>query len=280
MFISIVTPTYNRARYLDKLANSISIQNPDYLKKLEWIIVDDGSTDNTDEEINIIRDKYCINLKYIKKENGGKHTAVNEGVKYCKSKYLMIVDSDDFLVHDALNNLFDELADKDYSVCAFLDFKSSAAKFTKEVYTTSDFISLGGDRMFVVKTSLFKNNLFPAHINEKFVTESTVWNKLIDADNIRCFNKPLITGDYLEGGLTDQYLGMLKRSPAGVFDLIHTNLNLTHYTKAIVKQSAYHFSAIFDFNNIIKLLKNESIIKSFILILATIFVLIKRRLKK
>lgn len=277
MFISIITPTYNRARYLDKLANSISIQNPDYLKKLEWIIVDDGSTDNTDEEINIIRDKYCINLKYIKKENGGKHTAVNIGIDNASGEYITIIDSDDYLTDNALNYICNNI---DNAVTIFKHGIVNSPDFPKKILTIDEFLSLRGDRIFVFESKFLNEFRFPCHDNERFVTEATIFNKLLDIHKGHCFNLTVASGIYLDDGLSSSYLKLLNENPKGVFDLIHTNLNLTHYTKEIVKQSAYHFSAIFDFNNVIKLLKNESIIKSVVLILATIFVLIKRRLKK
>src|SRR5699024_9715525 len=71
-----------------------------------WVIVDDGSTDNTKALVESFKtDNFPI--MYLYKENGGKHTAVNLGVKYIDTKYTFIVDSDDFLRENAI-----ELVDK------------------------------------------------------------------------------------------------------------------------------------------------------------------------
>ena len=277
MFISIITPLYNRAHYLKNLADSINSQNKRWLSKIEWIIVDDGSNDNIDIVIEEIKE--IINLKYIRQKNGGKHTAINKGLEYCNGKYLIIVDSDDHLVENALDNLFDTLYENDYEINAFIDAKSQCQSFDKEVYTLDDFVKLGGDRLIAVKTELLKNNKFPIYKDERFVTESVAWNKIIDKYNIHCFNLSVITGEYMDGGLTSNYQQLLKNNPQGVFSLLDTNLNLSKFNINLVKQTAFHFSAIFTIKNIYKVIKKYPLNKSIKLILATAYVLIKRSLK-
>lgn len=279
MFISIITPLYNRAHYLNILAESINNQNIKWLSKIEWIVVDDGSTDNVSEIIEDIKLRINFKLKYLRKENGGKHTAVNLGIDYSQGKYLTIVDSDDHLVDNALDSLFLSLSDCDYEINAFIDGKSQYPYFDKEIYSLNDFIKLGGDRLIVIKTDIFRKNKFPIHKNEKFVTESVIWNKVVDKYKIHCFNYPIITGEYIDGGLTNNYQKLLKNNPKGVFSLLDTNLNLLNLKLNVVKQTAFHFAAIFYIKNISKVLKKYPLNKSIPLILATIYVLIKRRLK-
>jgi glycosyltransferase involved in cell wall biosynthesis len=278
MFISIITPLYNRAHYLNVLAESINNQNIKCLSKIEWIIIDDGSTDNVGEVIEDIKSKLNFKLKYIRKDNGGKHTAVNMGIDVSNGKYITIVDSDDHLVENALDSLF-SLYNCDYEINAFIDEKSHCPPFDKELYNLDDFIKLGGDRLIVIRTDIFRENKFPIYADEKFVTESVVWNKVTDKYNIHCFNKSIITGEYVEGGLTNNYKSLLKNNPKGVFSLLKTNLNLSNFKLNILKQTAFHFSAIFTIKNIYKVLARYSLSKSIRLILATAYVLIKRRLK-
>ncbi|MCD9521181.1 glycosyltransferase family 2 protein [Photobacterium phosphoreum] len=278
MFISIITPLYNRAHYLNVLAESINNQNIKWLSKIEWIIIDDGSTDNVGEVIEDIKSKLNFKLKYIRKDNGGKHTAVNMGIDVSNGKYITIVDSDDHLVENALDSLF-SLYNCDYEINAFIDEKSHCPPFDKELYNLDDFIKLGGDRLIVIRTDIFRENKFPIYDDEKFVTESVVWNKVTDKYNIHCFNKSIITGEYVEGGLTNNYKSLLKNNPKGVFSLLKTNLNLSNFKLNILKQTAFHFSAIFTIKNIYKVLASYSLSKSIRLILATAYVLIKRRLK-
>lgn len=277
MFISIITPLYNRAHYLKKLANSINSQNKKWLSKIEWIIVDDGSTDDIDITIDEIKE--ITKLKYIKQNNGGKHTAINKGLEYCNGEYLIIVDSDDHLVENALDNLFNTLYGNNHEINAFIDTKSHGQYFDKEVYTLDDFIKLGGDRLIAVKSELLKSNKFPIYKDECFVTESVAWNKIIDKYNIHCFNLPVIAGEYMDGGLTSNYQQLLKNNPQGVFSLLDTNLNLSNFNINLVKQTAFHLSSIFSFKNTIKVLNKYPINRSIPLILATIYVVIKQRFK-
>lgn len=102
---SIFTATYNRAEYLPRVYNSLKDQT---FKDFEWIIVDDGSTDNTEELVNsFINEKVLKSIKYIKKENGGKHTAWRVATNVFNSKYVVTIDSDDTLTPHALE-IFDK----------------------------------------------------------------------------------------------------------------------------------------------------------------------------
>ena len=78
MLVTVFTPTYNRAYRLEALYKSLCNQT---INDFEWLIVDDGSSDNTADlaESWIKEDK--INIRYIRQENGGKHRAINRGVK-------------------------------------------------------------------------------------------------------------------------------------------------------------------------------------------------------
>lgn len=86
--VSIIVPTYNRAEYLPHALDSIFQQT---YKNLEVIVVNDGSTDSTEQ----VLDKYKEKIIYLTKENGGKSSAVNLGLKYATGKYVWIFDDDD-----------------------------------------------------------------------------------------------------------------------------------------------------------------------------------------
>ena len=97
--ITVLTPTYNRK---DTLLRTIqSIENQDFLD-WEYIIVNDGSTDNTDEVVEQFMQTTKHPVLYIKKENGGVHTARNLGYKNAHGELLINLDSDDEMLPDAL----------------------------------------------------------------------------------------------------------------------------------------------------------------------------------
>ena len=97
--ITVFTPTYNRSYLINELFNSLMSQT---YKNFEWLIVDDGSTDDTEQVINKLIEKAEFNIRYFKKENEGKHIAINYGAKRASGEWFFIVDSDDKLVKDSL----------------------------------------------------------------------------------------------------------------------------------------------------------------------------------
>lgn len=101
-YITVCTPTYNRAYCLDRPFNSLQKQS---FKDFEWLVIDDGSSDNTEEKIEQFRKEALFPIMYVKKQNGGRASALNESYKHIKSKYVINLDSDDELVPDALEKI-------------------------------------------------------------------------------------------------------------------------------------------------------------------------------
>src|SRR5574344_1570411 len=101
--ITVFTPTYNRGHLLQRLYESLCRQT---FKDFEWLIVDDGSTDNTADIVKPFIDGKCIHVRYIKQENGGKHRAINHGVREAKGDLFFIVDSDDTIPNNSLNIIY------------------------------------------------------------------------------------------------------------------------------------------------------------------------------
>ena len=212
--IAILTPTYNRAYTLFRLYDSLMRQKS---KHFIWVIVDDGSTDNTKEVVDkFINPDFLI--KYIYKKNGGKHTAINLGMKYIDTPYTFIVDSDDFLTENAMElieqwtNDIEGLSgfagvagirvknDKVNSIigqfpdnCEYIDCLNSDRKQKK----------LLGDKAEIYKTELLKQNPFPEYKDEKFIPESVVWNKFaLMGLKVRWHKEGIVVCTYLEDGLT------------------------------------------------------------------------------
>lgn len=223
--ISVLTPTYNRAYILDKAYESLLNQND---KNFEWIIVDDGSKDDTEKLVKKFIKENKIKINYIKKENGGKHTALNEGIKKAKGKYLVILDSDDMLTHDAIS-LINEYSDKYKSnnkICGFSFLKCypDNKKIGKEM-PDSEVISnhieyrynnnLYGDMAEVFITDILKKYPFPVFEGEKFLSEAIVWNKIALEYDTVYINKQIYIADYLEDGLSNNFFKLVYKNPKG-----------------------------------------------------------------
>ena len=102
MDITVLTPTYNRKEKIQKLYKSLCAQED---KEFLWLIVDDGSTDITEKIVKEFISDKIIKIEYIKKPNGGKHTALNIGIKNILTELTFIVDSDDWLTNDAIKKI-------------------------------------------------------------------------------------------------------------------------------------------------------------------------------
>lgn len=103
VIITVFTPTFNRSSKLERLFNSLVDQS---FSAFEWIVVNDGSTDNTDDVICELINQNKINIKYIKQENSGKHIAMNRAVEQARGYFFTVVDSDDYLPENSLEVLY------------------------------------------------------------------------------------------------------------------------------------------------------------------------------
>ncbi|EHD1192573.1 glycosyltransferase family 2 protein, partial [Escherichia coli] len=97
--ISVLTPTYNRAYTLKRLYESLICQTT---KSFEWVVVNDGSNDETESIIKEFQQQNIIKIVYYKQENKGKTQALNAGIQLCAGSDILIVDSDDLLTSDAI----------------------------------------------------------------------------------------------------------------------------------------------------------------------------------
>lgn len=221
--ISIFTPAYNRAHLLNQLYNSLKSQK-NY--NFEWIIVDDGSKDNTTQIVEAFIAEEKIPITYFKKQNGGKHLAINQGVQLAKGDLFFIVDSDDYLVNNAT-----ELIEHYYPIIrdvadvAGVSFRrgyddktyiGSPQAFEDVVLNVHDFryrLNIKGDMAEVYKTAVLADYPFPAFVGEVFCSEGLVWNRMALKYKMLWTSKIIYIGEYLEGGLTDNSFNIRKKAP-------------------------------------------------------------------
>jgi len=223
---TVFTPAYNRAEFLERVWESLEHQS---FKGFEWIIVDDGSTDSTQEKIADIRSRSTIPIRSFQQQNRGKHAAINVGVKHAQGYFFAILDSDDQYTQDALK-LFAEAYEKlspslkpnILGVAALLEDETGTIigeKFPED-YWISDNISvkyvhgIEGDKISAVKTSIMKEYPFPENLG-KFCPESIVWNRMAYRYQGIYINEVVATAEYQTGGLTDNALQTQVRNPYG-----------------------------------------------------------------
>lgn len=225
VFCTVFTPTYNRAYLLSNLYNSLIKQSN---KNFEWIIIDDGSTDDTEELISKYIKEKKINIIYKKVDNGGKHRAINKGIKIANGKVFAIVDSDDQLTFNAIEKLYEWFSnlkdDKKYCGVAgnrgYRNGKIIGSTFSGNVISCSAIernkYNIKGDKFEVYYTNILKKYPFPEFEGEKFLSEIIVWTRMAkDGYIIEWHNDIIYLCEYLNDGLTTNNYKLLRNNPKG-----------------------------------------------------------------
>ena len=102
--ISVIVPVYNAEEYIDACVDSIIKQNNQKIK-VEILLIDDGSLDRSGEICCKLENQYSC-VRYIRKENTGVSDTRNTGIMMAKGKYILMLDSDDYISDNAVNDLF------------------------------------------------------------------------------------------------------------------------------------------------------------------------------
>lgn len=247
--ISIVTATYNRAHLLPRLYESLQSQEN---KDFEWVVVNDGSVDNTENLIMEFMGENLININYIKKNNGGKHTALNIGIEAARYDYIFFVDSDDVLPVNSISVICDKIDliknHKNYNrisgVCgskAHLNGQLTGTTLNKDLicnYLEFRYLyNITGDKAEVFKKKVLKEFKFPEFEGEKFCPEALVWNRIAKKYNMYFFDDVVYLCEYQSGGLTDKIFKIRKESPNSTL-LYYMELYVTKNISRMVRMKA------------------------------------------
>lgn len=224
MKLSILTATYNRAKFLEKLYNSI-LENLTSKLEIEWLIMDDGSEDETREVVQKFIDEQKIQIKYMKQENQGKMVAINNLVELATGDLIVDCDSDDYFSNNAFDIIAEEF-DKTskeglYAIC-FLKQKENGnidgTSFKNEISTMFDiYFKKGatGEKSLVYYANIRKQYKHEIENNEKFITEARMYHKMDEKYKMKCVNKSIAVGEYQQNGYTSNILKTFTTSPYG-----------------------------------------------------------------
>ncbi len=200
---SIFTPTFNRAHLLPRLFNSLKSQT---FNDFEWIIVDDGSEDETAHVVESFYSQCDFPINYQFQSHQHKKVAFNLGVKLAKGEFFLAVDSDDELLPSALElllstwNTIPQRNQAQYAGVTGLRIdESNNIVGTKFPYTNldSDYLELfyrykiKGDKCGFIRTEVLKQFPFPEDI-PNHVPEGVVWAKIARLYKTRNINEPLL----------------------------------------------------------------------------------------
>ena len=248
MKISVLTPTYNRGELLKKLYDSL-IENADYGVKIEWLIMDDGSTDNSQQIIEGFK-KDKIDIKYFKQKNQGKMIAINNLVQYVTGDLMIDCDSDDYFKEDAFEIIKEEYNNskqKDerniYGLCFLKSDQNGnnmGNKFKNEKTTMFDlYFKEGeeGEKAIVFYTNVRRKYKHELEHNERFVTEARMYHKMDEKYKMICINKPIMICEYQKDGYTKNISKQFRENPFGYYkyfqEILHKDMKGVTFKKRL-----------------------------------------------
>lgn len=199
---TIFTSTYNRVGTLPRVFESLQRQT---YRDFEWVIVDDGSTDETSELVKRFEDEADFSISYVYQENQHKKTAFNRGVEAATGEFFLNADSDDEFVDDALERLHDVWISIPKQkragfagvcgLCRTVDGDTIGDTFPSDVLDSNIAemkyrYRVRGDKCGFIRTDILREHRFPEEISG-MVPESVVWHAIGKRFQVRFINEPL-----------------------------------------------------------------------------------------
>lgn len=222
--ITYITPTYNRAKLIEKCYSSLKNQTN---KNFVWLVVDDGSTDNTNQIIDRFIKESDFEIKYYYKENGGKHTSLNFGIEKIDTLLTMIIDSDDYLLPEATETIIQDarkyIKEDVVSISYLKGFENGdivGKEFLDDVEISNHITkringNMKEDKAELFLTDILKEYKFPVFEDEKFMSECIVWNRIAKKYKTAYINKLLYICEYQPDGLSNNWKKINFSSPNG-----------------------------------------------------------------
>lgn len=221
MKLTIFTPTHNRADKLNRVYKSLRGQ---YSFDFEWLIIDDGSTDDTETLVqSFLSEKYFF-VRYYRQENGGKHRAYNRALKMAQGDWFFCLDSDDWLAKDAIEQIMTYINKEDkrrFIVAYKMDEKGMQLSDNFPCIHSCKLKELdqkyhcNGEYSMIFPIELARKFPFPLFEGERFVTESVVYDRLGAASDVTLLPRVLTVCEYQEDGLSNNLNQIMKNNPAG-----------------------------------------------------------------
>lgn len=221
--LTVFTPAYNRRELLKRVYESLLSQtDPSFV----WLIVDDGSSDGTGEQVKEWMEEKKISIRYIYQENGGKMRAHNTGVKNCETELFVCLDSDDYFTEDAVRSIRHLWAEgRNEKVAGIIAHKGESRErvlygqqFPQVTESTLRGLyrkGFSGETTLVFRTDILKKYLFPEIPGEKYVPEDYIYDKIDSRYTMLVLPEILTVCEIVEQGYTDQAAKLRRENPTG-----------------------------------------------------------------
>lgn len=232
--LTVFTPTYNRAYVLNKCYESLKNQT---VKDFVWLIIDDGSTDNTKDLVNSWIKENKIEIRYKYQKNQGMHGAHNTAYKLIDTELNTCIDSDDYMPNDAVEKILDFWnkygSDNIAGIVALDAYENGQVigdKFPETLKTSTLFDihykhKLKGDKKLIYRSELTKEYPYPIFEGEKYVSLSYKYTMIDRKYELALMNEVVCIVEYMEDGSSMNMLKQYRRNPKGFAFLRVHNLN-------------------------------------------------------
>jgi glycosyltransferase involved in cell wall biosynthesis len=222
--LTVFTPTYNRAYCLGVCYKSLKQQSS---KDFVWLIIDDGSTDNTKEVVANWIDENVIQISYHWQENQGMHGAHNTAYELIDTELNVCIDSDDFMPDNAvekINAFWDENGSDSVSgivgLDSYVDGRIIGTKLPENLKRSTLFglynkHSVTGDKKLVYRSELTRQYEYPLFKNEKYVGLAYKYYRLDQDYEMLLMNETICCVEYLPDGSSMNMLKQYRRNPQG-----------------------------------------------------------------
>lgn len=252
MKISVLTATYNRGKFLERIYNSLirNMTSETEDVEVEWLIMDDGSTDNTKEVVEKFVKRKKIDVRYFYQENQGKMSAINSLAPNVTGELWIECDSDDYFTDDAFKIIQEAYKEHDnydealYAMC-FLKYDSKGNNmgndFKNDMTTMFDlYFKEGetGEKALVFYTEIRKRFMHQLEHGEKFVTEARMYHQMDIGYQMFCVNKPIMICEYQEDGYTRNIMEQYEKYPFGYYNYFKEILD-RDMTGVIIRKRLY-----------------------------------------
>lgn len=252
--LTVFTPAFNRAHTLGRTYESLKNQS---CKDFIWLIVDDGSTDNTASLVKQWqKEDPGFEIQYIYKENGGMHTAHNTAYENIETELNVCIDSDDCMPFDAVESIlkkWDEVKDKGYAGIIGLDDNMNTGEIIGTGFlsglnetTLCGFYASGGkgDKKLVYRTEVINSYPpYPIFEGEKYVALAYKY-RLIDQNyKLAVLNKVLCSVEYQDNGSSATMFKQYLRYPNGFAFWRKVCMQYPESNKRLVVDSIHYVSS-------------------------------------
>lgn len=227
--ISIFTPTYNRSQLLKRVYAHLLKQTCD---RFEWIIVDDGSSDGTREQVAGWMEENRIRIRYLYQRNMGKHAAHNSAVRAAEGELLVCIDSDDYPTPDCVEqicSLWEKTDPEAYSGVVALkslaDGELLGRPFDGRVVSSTYFDLFNkhrfyGEKLFAYRVDVLRKHYFPQREGLKFFPEPWLYDRIDKEFELVLLNQVLCVCEYQQDGYSANYQKIMIQQPYG-FELLN-----------------------------------------------------------